>query len=114
ERIIMTLENEGIEIPNDNLIDLYIAARGEEEKKTAFKLASDLRTLGGKCEINHMGRSIKAEMKFANKLGAAFTTILGEDELANKKINLKRMSDGEIFEASLENTEEIVKIISAK
>lgn len=114
ERIIMTLENEGIEIPNENIIDLYIAARGEEEKKTAFKLASDLRTLGGKCEINHMGRSIKAEMKFANKLGAAFTTILGEDELANKKINLKRMSDGEIFEASLENTEEIVKIISAK
>ena len=95
-----------LEIINDNLIDLYIGARGEEEKKAAFKLASDLRVLGAKCEINHMGRSVKAEMKFANKLGAAFTTILGEDELTNKKINLKRMSDGEIFEVSLENTEE--------
>lgn len=114
ERIIMTLENEGIKIPKENYIDLYIAARGEEEKKVAFKLASDLRILGVKCEINHMGRSVKAEMKFANKLGAEFTTILGEDELTNKKMNLKRMSDGEIFEVSLENPEEIVKIVFGK
>ena len=58
-----------------------------------------------------MGRSVKAEMKFANKLGVTFTTILGEDELANKKVNLKRMSDGEIFEVSLDNLEEIAKIV---
>ena len=50
-------------------------------------------------------------MKYANKIGAKFTTILGEDELSNKKINLKRMSDGEIFEVSLENIEEIAKIV---
>ncbi|BCZ47116.1 histidine--tRNA ligase [Clostridium gelidum] len=111
ERLIMTLEKEGIEIPNENLFDLYIGARGEEGSKCAFKLASSLRTLGVKCETNHMGRSIKAEMKFANKLGAAFTTILGEDELTSKKVNLKRMSDGEIFEASLDNIEVIAKIV---
>ncbi|EHI99319.1 Histidyl-tRNA synthetase [Clostridium sp. DL-VIII] len=111
ERLIMTLEKEGIEIPKENLFDLYIGARGEEESKFAFKLASGLRNLGVKCEINHMGRSVKAEMKYANKLGAAFTTILGEDELANKKINLKRMSDGEIFEVSLDNLEEIAKVV---
>ena len=58
-----------------------------------------------------MGRSVKAEMKYANKLGASFTTILGEDELNNKKINLKRMSDGEIFEVSLDNCEEIAKTV---
>ncbi|OOM79455.1 histidine--tRNA ligase [Clostridium sp. BL-8] len=111
ERLIMTLEKEGIEIPKENLFDLYIGARGEEESKFAFKLASDLRNLGVKCEINHMGRSVKAEMKYANKLGAAFTTILGEDELANKKVNLKRMSDGETFEVSLESLEEIAKVV---
>lgn len=112
ERLIMTLEKEGIEIPNENLFDLYIGARGKEGSKYAFKLASSLRTLGVKCETNHMGRSIKAEMKFANKLGATFTTILGEDELTNKKVNLKRMSDGEIFEASLDDIEEIAKIVN--
>ena len=111
ERLIMTLETEGIEIPRENLFDLYIGARGDAERKAAFKLASDLRVLGVKCEINHMGRSVKAEMKYANKLGVAFTAILGEDELASKKVNLKRMSDGEIFEASLDDIEEIAKIV---
>ncbi|OOM09369.1 histidine--tRNA ligase [Clostridium saccharobutylicum] len=111
ERLIMTLEKEGIEIPNETLFDLYIGARGEEERKAAFKLASQLRPLGVKCEINHMGRSVKAEMKYANKLGCTFTTIIGEDELSNKKINLKRMSDGEIFEVSLDNIEEIAKSV---
>ncbi|MDG5852383.1 MULTISPECIES: histidine--tRNA ligase [Clostridium] len=111
ERLIMTLEKENIEIPKEKLFDLYIGARGEAESKYAFKLASDLRALGVKCEINHMGRSVKAEMKYANKLGAAFTTILGEDELTNRKVNLKRMSDGEIFEVSLEDLMEIAKIV---
>lgn len=111
ERLIMTLEKEGIEIPSEDLFDLYIGARGDEERKYAFKLASSLRLLGVKCEINHMGRSVKAEMKYANKLGVSFTTILGEDELTNKKINLKRMSDGEIFEVSLEDLDEIAKIV---
>jgi histidyl-tRNA synthetase len=111
ERLIMTLEKENIEIPNENLFDLYIEARGEVESKYAFKLANDLRALGAKCEINHMGRSVKAGMRYANKIGAAFTTILGEDELTNKKVNLKRMDDGEIFEVSLEDLDEIAKII---
>lgn len=111
ERLIMTLDKENIEVPKENLFDLYIGARGEEESKYAFKLASSLRALGVKCEINHMGRSVKAEMKYANKLGAAFTTILGEDELTNKKVNLKRMSDGEIFEVSLEDLDGIAKIL---
>lgn len=111
ERLIMTLDKENIEIPKETLFDLYIGARGEEESKFAFKLASGLRNLGVKCEINHMGRSVKAEMKYANKLGAVFTTILGEDELANRKVNLKRMSDGEIFEVSLDNLAEIAKVL---
>lgn len=111
ERIIMTLQNEGIEIPDENLVDLYIGARGENEKKHAFKLAHDLRSLDVKCEINHMGRSVKAEMKYANKIGSKFTTILGEDELENNKINLKRMEDGEIFTVNLSDIEEIQKIV---
>ncbi|MCS6130875.1 histidine--tRNA ligase [Clostridium botulinum] len=111
ERIIMTLENEGIEIPNENMVDLYIGARGDAEKKYAFKLVHDLRSLGVKCEINHMGRSIKAEMKYSNKIGSKFTTILGEDELENNRINLKRMEDGEIFTLSLDSIEEIQKIV---
>lgn len=110
ERLILTLEQEKIEIPNENLIDLYIGARGEEAKLEGFVLANKLRALGIRVEVNHMGRSIKAEMKYANKIGSAFTTILGDDELQNKLLKLKRMSDGEQFEVNLENIEEIAKI----
>lgn len=111
ERLIMILEKEGIEIPNEILFDLYIGARGDDAKFTAFTLANKLREVGVKTEVNHMGRSMKAEMKYANKIGAAFTTILGDDELQSKVIKLKRMSDGEQFEVSLDHIEEIVKII---
>lgn len=111
ERLIMTLEKEGIEIPNEGLVDLYIGARGEAAKTSAFVLANKLRAIGIKTEINHMGRSIKAEMKYANKIGSAFTTILGDDELQNKTLKLKRMSDGEQFEVSLDNIEEIAKLV---
>ena len=111
ERLIMTLENEGIEIPKEDVIELYIGARGEEAKTEAFVLANKLRTKDVKTEVNHMGRSIKAEMKYANKIGAAFTTILGDDELQNKVLKLKRMSDGEQFEVGLDNIDEITKVI---
>ena len=50
-------------------------------------------------------------MKYANKIGDSFTTILGDDELQNKLIKLKRMSDGEQFEVSLDNIQEIAKAI---
>ncbi len=113
ERLIMILEKEGIEIPNENLFDLYIGARGDEAKFKAFTLASNLRGNSIKTEVNHMGRSLKAEMKYANKIGVAFTTIIGDDELQNGIIRLKRMSDGEQFEVSLENINEIVKAINS-
>ena len=111
ERLIMTLEKEGIEIPREDIIELYIGARGEDAKTQGFVLANNLRNVGVKTEINHMGRSVKAEMKYANKIGAAFTTILGDDELQNRTLKLKRMSDGEQFEVNLDNIEEIAKVI---
>ncbi|MBQ6820372.1 MAG: histidine--tRNA ligase [Clostridium sp.] len=111
ERLIMTLEKEGIEIPREDIIELYIGARGEDAKTQGFVLANNLRNVGVKTEINHMGRSVKAEMKYANKIGAVFTTILGDDELQNRTLKLKRMSDGEQFEVNLDNIEEIAKVI---
>jgi histidyl-tRNA synthetase len=109
ERLIMTLSKEAVEIPNNNYYDLYIGAIGEEAYKASFKLANDLRVKGSKVEINHMGRSLKAEMKFANKIGAKYTLILGEDELTSKNVKLKRMSDGEIFEVSLNEIDKLIE-----
>lgn len=111
ERLIMTLDNEKIEIPNEDNINIYIGARGDEAYSAAFKLANDLRKLNVKVEINHMGRSLKAEMKFANKIGAKFTTILGDDEINGSPLRLKRMIDGEIFEVSLHDIEKIAETL---
>lgn len=111
ERMIMTLEKEGYDIPNEPLYDIYIGSRGEEAYNASFLLATKLREKGVKTEINHMGRSFKAEMKYANKIGALFTTVLGDDELDTKLIKLKRMSDGEIFEVSLDDIEKIVETV---
>ena len=113
ERLLLTLQNEGIEIPNEGLYDLYIGARGEDGKLASFKLANALRTRGIKTEINHMGRSLKAEMKYANKIGAKFTVVLGDDELQTGNAKFKRMSDGEQFEVNLNNIEEIVEILNS-
>ena len=113
ERLLLTLQNEGIEIPSEGLYDLYVGARGEEGKLASFKLANTLRTRGIKTEINHMGRSLKAEMKYANKIGAKFTVVLGDDELQTGNAKLKRMSDGEQFEVNLNNIEEIVAILNS-
>ena len=113
ERLLLTLQNEGIEIPNEGLYDLYIGARGEDGKLASFKLANALRTRGIKTEINHMGRSLKAEMKYANQIGAKFTVVLGDDELQTGNAKLKRMSDGEQFEVNLNNIEEIVAILNS-
>lgn len=113
ERLIMAIEKEGIEIPKDPVVELYLASRGEEGAKEAFKLANALRNIGVSAEINHAGRSFKAEMKYANKIGAKFSVVLGDDELQSRKARFKRMEDGEQFEISLDDLEEIKKIIKA-
>ncbi|MBY0755108.1 histidine--tRNA ligase [Clostridium sardiniense] len=111
ERLIMAIEKEGIEIPKDPVVELYLASRGEEGAKEAFKLAHALRNIGVSSEINHAGRSFKAEMKYANKIGAKFSVVLGDDELQSKVARFKRMEDGEQFELSLNDLEKIKEVI---
>ena len=111
ERLILTLANENVEIPSNDEYTLYIGSRGEEAYNKGFILANELRKEGISVEINHMNRSFKAEMKYANKLGAKFTMILGDDELSSKTVKIKRMEDGEIFEASIENIDSIINVL---
>ncbi|MGL5244724.1 MAG: histidine--tRNA ligase, partial [Sarcina sp.] len=73
ERLLLTLEQEGIKIPMPNRCDVYIGAMGENAKLKSMKLAFELRKLGVKAEIDHLGKSVKAQMKYANKIGAQYT-----------------------------------------
>lgn len=114
ERLLLTLEEDGVVIPEPNRFDLYIGDMSEASKFTAMKLSNDLRKKGLKVEIDHLGKKVKAQMKYANKVGALFTAIIGDTELLENKIALKRMSDGEKFEVSLSDLEEMLRIITSK
>jgi histidyl-tRNA synthetase len=95
ERLLLLLENTGYQMEKPVRYDLYIASMGEAAEQKAFLLATALRKLGVKVEIDHIGRSVKAQIKYADKVGARYVLVLGEDELTKNEGKLKRMSDGE-------------------
>jgi histidyl-tRNA synthetase len=107
ERLILTLEQNNIVIPDNTQMDIYIGSMGEEAKIKAIQIANALRERNYKCECDHMNRSVKAEMKYANKIGAKYSLIIGEDELKEGNAKLKRMSDGETFNCDINNLESI-------
>ncbi len=72
---------------------LFIAAIGAEASDRAFVLMSQLQVAGIRAEMDYLGKSLKAQMRRANKLNAAFTLVLGEDELQSGKAQLKDMAD---------------------
>lgn len=110
ERLLLTLEEEGIKIEEPNRCDLFIGSMGDNANLKAMKLAFDLRKEGLKVDINHLGKSVKAQMKYANKIGARFTFVIGDSEIQENMVNVKRMSDGEKFEVALDNIKNIVNI----
>lgn len=109
ERLLLTLEQNGIEITKPEGPDLFIAYIGDEAKLFTFTLANKLRFNGLKVEIDHMERSLKAQMKYANKLNAKFAVVIGEEELESKKMKLKNMATGEETEILIDEIEKAIK-----
>jgi histidyl-tRNA synthetase len=68
---------------------------GEAAAKKALSLAKELRDEGFWVEYDLMGRGLKAQMKYADKIGAAFSMVIGDNELENNGANLKNMRTGE-------------------
>lgn len=95
ERLLMVLEAQGIQIPKPSPCDLYIASMGENASVFAMKLASDLRNEGFAAESDLIGRSLKAQMKYADKIDAKYSMVIGDDELAAGKAKVKNMATGE-------------------
>ena len=93
ERVLILLDGEGIEIPKPAWYDVFVTYMGENRQK-AFALVQALREAGIKADMDHCGRSLKAQFKYANKTGAPLTAVIGDDEAANGTVKLKRMSDG--------------------
>ena len=95
ERLLLTMENNNIEIENPYATDIFIVTIGDEAKTKSFKLLKDLRTNHISAENNHLDRSVKSQFKYSDKINAKFTIVIGDDELANDTATLKNMSTSE-------------------
>ena len=95
ERLLLTLENNNIEIENPKSTDIYIATIGDAAKTKSFKLIKDLRTNHISADNDHLDKSLKAQFKYSDKLNAKYTVVIGDDELANDTAILKNMKTSE-------------------
>ena len=96
ERLLMLMEAENVVIPMHENVKLYIASMGDEAYKKAFEIASELRDKGVKAEIDHAGRGIKAQFKYADKIRAENVVTLGDNELLTGVAQIKNMADGKL------------------
>ncbi|MBS7297689.1 MAG: histidine--tRNA ligase [Eubacteriales bacterium] len=106
ERLLLRLDELGIEITDNDKPQLYIASMGTEAAIAAQKLVFDLRKAGVSAEFDHMARSLKAQMKYADKLGAKYTIVLGDNEIESGIAKIKDMLTGEQTETKLDNLSE--------
>jgi histidyl-tRNA synthetase len=94
ERLMLLMENSGTSFPEEEKPLIYIAGMDDNSRKKAFKIATELRLAGISCEIDHLGRSVKAQFKYADKLGVKYVATIGETEFLSGVVEIKNMTDG--------------------
>lgn len=109
ERLTMILEKNNYQFPGKKNVQFYFVTIGKESRDFTLKTMYELRKNGIKCETDFLNRSVKSQMKEANKMKAKYVVVLGEDELKNKKAKIKGMenSDETAFEL-----DKIIEVLS--
>lgn len=102
ERLLMVMEAVGAPFPEPPTSDIYIAPLGDEADRPVQKLVYELRQLGVAAERDLVGRGLKAQMKYANKIGARFSAVIGTGELESGTARIKNMETGEQTEIALD------------
>jgi len=110
ERLLMTMKAENVLFPTAAKPDIYIAPMGANAALKASELCRKLRMEGFSAETDVVGRGLKAQMKYADKIGAKYTVVIGDDELASGKAKMKNMELGEQNEFMLD---EICEVLSS-
>ena len=95
ERLLMVMEGTGAVIPEPNHPTVYLAGMDAQCREKAFELCAQLRKAGVYAETDHMERSVKAQFKYADKLGAKYVAVIGGNELEKGEMNVKCMATGE-------------------
>ncbi|MEE3363029.1 MAG: His/Gly/Thr/Pro-type tRNA ligase C-terminal domain-containing protein, partial [Anaerovoracaceae bacterium] len=109
ERLLITMEENGVVIPEPAGPDVFIVFVGDEAKRKALGLAAELRREGYSVALDDMARNVKGQFKYANRLGAAKTLVLGEDEIKAGTVAVKDMETGEQKEVAIERLADALK-----
>lgn len=95
DRLMLTLDSMGIDLPVDSSTTVFITTIGDEAHDAAVKLIATLRYGGVSADMDYTGRSLKAQMKIADKLGSKYVIILGEDEVKKQLATVRTMATSE-------------------
>ncbi len=95
ERLMIACEELGIKLSEPKTVDVYIVTLGEKARKWGVKTLPELREAGYSATMDYMGRSMKAQMKDANRENAAFAIIVGDHELESGKFTFRNMEKSE-------------------
>lgn len=104
ERLLMLMDKQGIEIPKPSSCDLYVATMGDKAKEKAFSLIKSVRDSGLIAETDVVGRGLRPQMKYADKIGAKFSLVLGDNEIEQNSAEVKNMTTGEKTTLALDET----------
>ncbi len=102
ERLMLLMEAQNCEFPEEEKPDLFIVALGEKATLKAVEIAKDMREEGFSALLDLNQRSVRAQMKYADKLGAKFNVVIGDNEVDSKIAKLKNMQTGEETEINLD------------
>ena len=101
-RLILAMQQCGVVIENPNKPVLYIASMGKAAENRALTIVNGLRAAGVMADCDVMSRSLKAQMKYADKIGAKYVLMLGDNEIETGTAVLKEMATGEQREVRLD------------
>ncbi len=113
ERLLLTLENNDIDIPKPRGIDVFIVTMGDRAYEKALELSYKLRQNSISVDVDHIDRSVKAQFKYANKVNSDYTVVIGDNEIENDIVSLKNMETGNQVEIKLSNiVEDLINRLS--
>ncbi len=110
ERMLLLLEKQGLLPDCGKRCKIFIGSMGEKAGTEAFRLSLELRKKGFEAEYDSVGRSVKAQMKYADKIRAQYTLILGDSELESGECNIKNMSNGETALIKINDIDEFLEV----
>ena len=103
ERLMLLLKNQNAPLPEDSKCDLYIAPMGEKAALKATELCTLLRKDGFEAQTDICGRGLKAQMKYADKIGSLYSVVIGDNELETDTCTIKCMATGETTQIKISN-----------